>query len=137
MFTNIRKTVTGLLTGLLIFSATTGFAEEKKFGGVGLQVVPTANGHLVVLRVLKESPAKAGTLCPGDLIVEVDGFALEGSDFTEVVSRYLWGDVGSSVTLKYLRPGKEGANTITLRRIPIDVDVPQPAGVRMITPSAD
>jgi carboxyl-terminal processing protease len=89
---------------------------EPQFGGVGLQVVPTINGQLVVLQVLPDSPAAAGGMLPGDLIIRVDDFPLQGSEFAAVVSKYLWGPVGSKVTLHYLRPGVAGPHAVALQR---------------------
>lgn len=109
-------------------------AREKAFGGIGLQVVPTIEGELVVLNVVDDTPAAEAGLLPGDLIVQVDDFSLKGSDFTDVVSRYLWGEAGTEVTLKYFRPGKEGLNSATLLRVPMNTEVERPAGVRMLTP---
>ena len=90
--------------------------SEKQYGSVGLQVVPTINGHLVVLHVMPDSPAEVKGVLPGDLIVRVDDFDLQGSDFSEVVSKYLWGPVGSSLTLHYLRPGVAGPRSVVLQR---------------------
>lgn len=90
--------------------------EPEAFGGVGLQVVPTINGQLVVLQALPDSPAANGGMLPGDLIVQVDDFPLRGSEFAAVVSKHLWGPVGSSVTLHYLRPGVAGSNVTVLQR---------------------
>lgn len=110
-------------------------ADEKPFGGVGLQVVPTVRGELVVLLVVPGSPASMAGLEPGDLIVQVDDFPLAGSDFTEVVSRYLWGEPGTSVTLRYLRPGVEGRKTVNLRRVPIEPDAGKKTpGVELMLP---
>ena len=87
-----------------------------------------------MLNVVKGAPADKGGLLPGDLIVLVNGFSPKGSDFNEIVSRYLWGEAGTKVTLKYLRPGKEGQHSTTLRRVPLNTDIDQPAGVKMLTP---
>ena len=125
----------GLLLAFFLTGAGTSSAAENSFGGVGLQVVPTIEGELVVLNVIEGAPAAEGGLLPGDLIIKVDEFSLKGSDFTEVVSRYLWGETGTAVTLKFLRPGKEGVHSATLRRTPLNTEVDQPAGVRMLTPS--
>lgn len=123
-----------LLAGLLSSSSSLS-AAEKAFGGVGLQVVPTVRGELVVLKVVEGSPAKAVGLEPGDLIVKVDDFPLEGSDFSEVVSRRLWGEPGSSVTLTYLRPGVAGRKLVKLKRIPLDPDTKMTTpGVELILP---
>ncbi len=109
---------------LLIFSllmvVTCVSAEEQKFGGVGLQVVPTINGELVVLNVLDATPAAEKGLLPGDLIFQVDDFPLHGSDFGVVVSEHLWGPVGSQVELFYRRPGVLGVSRVVLKRFSLD-----------------
>lgn len=109
-------------------------AAEKPAGSIGLQVVPTAKGDLVVLNVVSGAPAQAAGMQPGDLIVRVDDFNLAGSDFTEVVSRYLWGPVGSSVTIFYLRPGEKGRHELTLRRAQLKQNPPAPEGTKMLAP---
>ncbi len=103
---------------LLFVSAS--FAEEKPFGGVGLQVVPTINGDLVVLNVLESAPAAEKGMLPGDLIFQVDNFPLKGSDFGKVVSEHLWGPVGSPVEIFYRRPGVVGVSRVVLQRSTID-----------------
>jgi carboxyl-terminal processing protease len=118
----------------LLFWAASGQAADRKFGGVGLQVVPTVGGDLVVLNVLEGSPARAAGLKPGDLIVKVNDFPLKGSDFARVVKRYLWGRAGTKVTLKYLRPGVAGERAVTLERIPLEAKPARTPGVRMLTP---
>lgn len=135
---NRRKTsaLFGLaFAGLLLLATPCPLvAAEKSAGSVGLQVVPTAKGELVVLNVVAGAPAQAAGMQPGDLIVQVDDLALAGSDFADVASRYLWGPVGSSVTIIYLRPGEPGRHSLTLRRAAIRQDVTPPPGVKMLTP---
>jgi membrane-associated protease RseP (regulator of RpoE activity) len=116
------------------FCGTICTAAENHFGGVGLQVVPIETGDLAVLNVVKGSPAMEGGLKPGDLIVRVDNFPLKGSDFSEVVSRYLWGKIGTIVTLKYLRPGEVGIHSATLKRVAMNPEAVAPPGVKMISP---
>lgn len=106
-----------LLLGLL---SAPSWAADEAFGGVGLQVVPTINGDLVVLNVLKDAPAARKGVLPGDLIFQVDNFPLQGSDFGKVVSEHLWGPVGSTVELFYRRPGVAGVNRVVLERTSID-----------------
>lgn len=108
-----------LLTGVLLLAAclaAPAMADEVKFGGIGLQVVPTINGDLVVLNVLENTPAADKGLLPGDLIFQVNDFLLQGSDFGKVISEHLWGPVGSSVELMYRRPGVAGVGRMTLQR---------------------
>lgn len=123
-----------LIAWLVVLLAVQAAAQERPFGGVGLQVVPVSGGELVVLQIVPSSPAAGSDLRPGDLLIEVDGFGLAGSDFAEVVSRRLWGEVGSSVTLRYLRPGREGQHAVTLRRTPLSPPDEPPVGVRLLTP---
>ena len=91
-------------------------AEEAAFGGIGLQVVPTVDGDLVVLNVVDDAPAAEKGLLPGDMIFQVNGFLLKGSDFGKVVSQHLWGPVGASVELVYRRPGVAGERRVTIKR---------------------
>ena len=91
-------------------------AEETAFGGIGLQVVPTVDGDLVVLNVVQDAPAAEKGLLPGDMIFQVNGFLLKGSDFGKVVSQHLWGPVGASVELVYRRPGVAGERRVTITR---------------------
>lgn len=95
-------------------------AEDERFGGVGLQVVPTVNGELVVLNVVENAPAEKLGLMPGDLIFQVNDFSLRGSDFGKVVSEHLWGPVGSSVELFYRRPGVVGVSRVVVQRSAMD-----------------
>lgn len=119
----MNRFFTILIVGILFLSgflAAPSSAEEVSYGGVGLQVVPTINGDLVVLNVLENSPAADKGLLPADLIFQVDDFQLHGSDFGKVVSEYLWGPVGSSVELFYRRPGVAGVSRVVVQRSMID-----------------
>jgi len=110
-----------LLLGLfLLLPVTSASAEEQRFGGVGLQVVPTITGELVVLNVLEETPASEKGVLPGDLIFQVDDFPLQGSDFGVVVSEHLWGPVDSQVEIFYRRPGVAGVSRVVLKRSSLD-----------------
>lgn len=110
-----------LLLGLFLLApVTSASAEEQRFGGVGLQVVPTIKGELVVLNVLEETPASEKGVLPGDLIFQVDDFPLQGSDFGVVVSEHLWGPVDSQVEIFYRRPGLAGVSRVVLKRSSLD-----------------
>ena len=117
----MNRFVAFLLLGLfLLVSVTSVSAEEQRFGGVGLQVVPTITGELVVLNVLEETPASEKGVLPGDLIFQVDDFPLQGSDFGVVVSEHLWGPVDSQVEIFYRRPGIAGVSRVVLKRSSLD-----------------
>lgn len=117
----MNRFVAFLLLGLfLLVPVTSVSAEEQRFGGVGLQVVPTITGELVVLNVLEETPASEKGVLPGDLIFQVDDFPLQGSDFGVVVSEHLWGPVDSQVEIFYRRPGIAGVSRVVLKRSSLD-----------------
>jgi C-terminal processing protease CtpA/Prc len=117
----MNRFVAFLLLGLfLLLPVTSASAEEQRFGGVGLQVVPTITGELVVLNVLEKTPASEKGVLPGDLIFQVDDFPLQGSDFGVVVSEHLWGPVDSQVEIFYRRPGVAGVSRVVLKRSSLD-----------------
>jgi len=110
-----------VLAGVLLWSGLAAGAEQgSRLGSVGLQVVPTATGELVVLQLVAGAPAARSGLKPGDLLVQIDDFPLAGSDFAEVVSKHLWGEEGSTVLIHYLRPGETGRKTVSMRRAAAD-----------------
>lgn len=115
-------------------TAKTSTTKPTPRAGVGLQVVPTATGELVVLGVLPKSPAQKAGLQPGDLIVEVDGAKLQGSRFDEVARKYLWGKAGTKVGVTYLRPGVAGAKQTQLVRTSMPDEGAQNLELRMLEP---
>lgn len=104
---------------ILVALAVPLHAEDPAFGGIGLQVVPTVDGDLVVLNVVPDAPAAEKGMLPGDMIFQVNDFLLKGSDFGKVVSEHLWGPVGASVELFYRRPGVAGERRVTVKRAAI------------------
>lgn len=116
--------VAGFLLSMIGLGAAGSLAaadkNDKRLGSVGLQVVPTATGELVVLQVPPGTPAATAGIKPGDLIVRIGEFPLAGSDFADVVAKHLWGPEGSQVTVHYLRPGESGRKSTTLRRGALD-----------------
>ncbi|KIH76793.1 hypothetical protein GFER_06645 [Geoalkalibacter ferrihydriticus DSM 17813] len=91
----------------------------------------------MVLALVENSPAAAAGVLPGDLIIAVDGFPLRGSDFAEVVSRHLWGPVGSSAAITLLRPGREGIEQMQIERISLKgAALEALPGIEMLEPSS-
>lgn len=109
--------------------------KSRELVGVGLQVVPTSKGELVVLAVVEDSSAAEMGVQTGDLIIAVDGFPLHDSDFADIVKRYLWGPVGSTARLTLLRPGQEGILQILVTRKALkDLGGRNIPGVEMLEP---
>ncbi len=127
--------ITGLFFALLSSGGGPAAAAEGEFGGVGLQVVPTVRGELVVLAVVAGTPAEKQGIEPGDLIIAVDGYPLQGTNFQAVVRELLWGPVGSRAMLSFKRPGVAGLRQVDVVRIALEVDDKQSmSGVRMLLP---
>ncbi len=105
--------------------------KEPVAAGVGLQVVPTERGEVVVLAVLKGSPAGTAGLLAGDLILQVDGQRLVGTDFVAVTSQLLRGKAGTYVELVYQRPGVYGTFSVVLERKTLVTAPVQLPGVEM------
>lgn len=119
----MSRLVVLLFVAMVLFSGALApvlCAEQQKFGGVGLQVVPTITGELVVLNALEGAPAADKGVLPGDLIFQVDDFPLQGSEFGKVVSEHLWGPAGSEVEIFYRRPGMAGVSRVVLKRTAIE-----------------
>jgi len=72
--------------------------------------LPTENGILIV-RVTKNTPAHLAGLLPGDIIVKINGQALENDDFREVIGKY---KVGTKLKLDYYRGSELKQATVTV-----------------------
>ena len=131
----MRSFVPVLLLALSIYGITAGIAEAASRSGIGLQVVPIASGELVVLQVLAASPASRSGLQPGDLLIEVGGRKLAGSEFSQVAAQTLWGAAGTEVSITYRRPGVTGETSVTLTRTELTAEPEALPGVRLLQPS--
>ena len=69
-----------------------------RFEGIGAHVSMNADGRLVVVAPIANSPAERAGIRPGDIILEVDGESIEGVSLIEAVSK-IRGPRGSVVRL--------------------------------------
>ncbi|MDE2688425.1 MAG: S41 family peptidase [Chloroflexota bacterium] len=69
-----------------------------RFEGIGAHVSMNADGRLVVVAPIANSPAERAGIRPGDTILEVDGESIEGISLIEAVSK-IRGPRGSIVRL--------------------------------------
>ena len=69
-----------------------------RFEGIGAHVSMNADGRLVVVAPIANSPAERAGIRPGDIILEVDGESIEGVSLIEAVSK-IRGPRGSIVRL--------------------------------------
>ena len=82
-----------------------------KFGGIGIIVNP-ANGRLEVVEVIEGSPAQKNGLKVGDIITNIDGFAINAKSMEEALSK-MRGPVGSviKITCTSSDPAGKGPRT--------------------------
>jgi C-terminal processing protease CtpA/Prc len=101
------------------------YANEQ-FGGLGMMVaqlyddeVENGRGDVVVLGVLPKSPAAKAGIKAGDSITHIDGEAVSGKTFDEIVTGELRGPIGKLSKLTIKRPLKDKPMLIVLKRIRI------------------
>ena len=94
---------------------------EGKFGGLGITVeIDDETKRLQVVAPMVGTPAYAGGILAGDLILEIDGTSTEGMTIDKAVET-LQGQPGTPVKLQVLHEDNEKAETLTLTRAIIDV----------------
>ncbi|MFH5804129.1 S41 family peptidase [Alienimonas sp. DA493] len=99
---------------------------EGQFIGIGVQILPdTETGRLTITAPLPGTPAAEAGVRAGDMIVQVDGEAVDGLDPSAVTAR-IKGPEGEPVTLGLMRPGQDELEQITVVRA--DVRVPTVLG---------
>ena len=86
-----------------------------RFEGIGAHVSMNADGRLVVVAPIADSPAEQAGIRPGDIILEVDGESLQGVSLIEAVSK-IRGPRGSLVSLLVQHIGEPESVIIEVRR---------------------
>lgn len=94
------------------YSYFTSSMTDTSLVGVGIAFTITDEG-LLISEVLKDSPAQAGELQAGDLILSVDGRSVLGQE-RDTLTGWLQGEEGTQVKLTYQREGRK--KTVTLTR---------------------
>lgn len=105
--------------------------EEIAYGWLGVSIqdlnedlrqyfkVPSAKG-VIVVKVIKGSPADKAGVKEGDLIMEFDGESVE--DVNSLVDKVGQQDIGRKVSLKVLRKGREITLTVTIGKRPKNLE---------------
>jgi carboxyl-terminal processing protease len=89
------------------------------FEGIGANVTQQ-NGKIVILSVIKATPAEAAGVRAGDIILEVDGESTDGWSIDQAVSR-IRGPKGSEVRVK-VQHTDGSVEELTIKRDQIQVD---------------
>lgn len=91
-----------------------------KYVGIGVYVANnTADNTILVVGVMKGSPALEAGMQAGDIVTKIDGVAYKGEELTKATS-ILKGQENTTVKVTVLREGKEKELTITRKTITIE-----------------
>lgn len=91
------------------------------FGGIGLQIDNNASGQLVAVSPLKDSPAAAANIQPGDLIIAIGTTTSEMMPSEQAV-KLIRGPVGTPIELTILR-GSTKPFKVTITRQTINIPI--------------
>jgi carboxyl-terminal processing protease len=94
---------------------------EGRHGGIGAEYV-MADGYLVVVAVLEDSPAARAGIRTDDVIVRVDGTEVMGLSENEAIMLIRGQEVGTEAALTVLRESE--AEPLTIKVIREEVEVP-------------
>jgi carboxyl-terminal processing protease len=117
----VRHAIEGLLLRL---DPSASFIDAEEFrqmkrsapllGGTGMEL-GMEGGQVKVISPIEGTPAAAGGILPGDLLLAVDGQSLKGRTLAETV-KLLRGPPGSQVRLTLARRGEAAPLEVTLSR---------------------
>ncbi len=91
------------------------------FGGVGMEL-GERDGSLTVVSPLKGSPAEAAGVRTGDIVVAIDGKSSEKMAVDQAV-QLIRGEVGTKVTVTFMRAGTIDPIVLTITRQTIQIPV--------------
>jgi len=83
--------------------------QEGKYEGVGIQILGSAEGELIVTRAFRNSPAHKAGICAGDRIIAVEGEAVSAQSsqaMNDAVDK-IKGEIGTEVRVTVSRNGVE------------------------------
>jgi len=128
----IETAISGMLTGLDPHSSymdPKSFKDMQvqtkgEFGGLGIEVTQE-DGVVKVVTPIDDTPASRAGILAGDLIVAIDGDAVQGLTLNQAVDK-MRGPVKSPVVLKISRKGKADTFDVTLVREVIKISSVKP-----------
>ncbi|MES2149635.1 MAG: S41 family peptidase [Pseudomonadota bacterium] len=88
---------------------------QGKFVGLGIEIAQSDEGYIKIVAPIEDSPAWRAGIKAGDLIVRIDGFAIQGLGIDEAVKK-MRGDPHTKVTLTILRKDAPTPLAMTIAR---------------------
>ncbi len=92
------------------------------FGGVGMEIDNNADGDLVVVAPLKDSPAERAGIRSGDIIARIGTTSAISIDSNEAI-KLIRGPKGTPIELTFLRPGESEPRVVSVVRDTISIPV--------------
>ncbi len=89
-------------------------STKGEFGGLGIEV-GMEDGFVKVISPIDDTPAERAGIQAGDLIVRIDGTAVQGMTLSDAVKK-MRGKVGTSIELTVVRKGADQALTVKIIR---------------------
>lgn len=100
----------------LSLGVCSGAERSARFGGIGIDGVPSPDGEIRVRQLVAGGPAHRAGIRLGDVITAIDGKPTKGSSFREMVEKRLRGREGTKVRLTIRRAGQPKPLRFTLVR---------------------
>ena len=89
-------------------------STKGEFGGLGIEV-GMEDGFVKVISPIDDTPASRAGMQAGDLIIRIDGTAVQGMTLNDAV-KMMRGKVGTKIKLTVVRKGEDQALTVTIIR---------------------
>lgn len=89
-------------------------STKGEFGGLGIEV-GMEDGFVKVISPIDDTPAQRAGMKAGDLIIRIDGTAVQGMTLSDAVKK-MRGKVGTRIELTVVRKGEDQALTIHIIR---------------------
>jgi carboxyl-terminal processing protease len=99
------------------------------YAGIGVEVVPGKDGVSVV-RLMPDSPAERAGLRAGDIIIDIDGVAVDPADLDAAIAR-MRGSEGSVIRLAVRRSGADAPLEFEVARAHVEL---QSVAFEMVAP---
>lgn len=116
---DIKKDIIGVLTGSVDDKYIQYFTEDEynnfqkaisgSYSGIGVSITETDDKHVLVKRVIEDSPAEKSDIRAGDIILKINGS--ETRDYNEA-TELIRGEAGTEVKLTILRDDEEIEMTV-------------------------
>ena len=86
---------------------------QSSFGGIGGTISQNKSNQLIIVQTIKDSPAEKAGILANDVILAVDGVAVDGWTVEQLVSK-VRGQIGTTVKLTILHDGA---------KVPVDISI--------------